>query len=279
MDAQGPNKKVGHSYGEACDPLQGLQGLPRTPGSACSSDSSWTSAQDFHHVDSEQWWQPSLWMVGWLKHRAPNIHGEKVGCKQGTLLFKKSGDIRGAMNARIHNYMDVHKSNVKTIQKIINLVCTGHLGLGGKEKILSKVAQTLEAHHSNSLICLHICHIPEFNQVQPRPQTILDYPWSPNLGTTLDHLDHSVTWATYDLIWTTPFRLDYLVPSVTYLPPLVLGSPLETQCLCHLDLWVLAPIHSPLDLVPCYSLGQSHHQTPLSVLGHCLYYTIWTPYL
>ena len=103
--------------------------------------------------------------MGWLEHRAPNIHGERVGYKQGTLLFEKSGDTQGAMDACIHNYMDVHKSNVKTIQKIINLVCTEHLELGGKEKILSKVAQTLKAHHNNSLIC-HICHIPGFNQVQ-----------------------------------------------------------------------------------------------------------------
>ena len=109
----------------------------------------WTLCQHLHKIftmwirnsDENQVFE---WWDGW--NTQPQISMEKrLDCKQGTLLLEKSGETRGAMNARIHNYMDVRKSTVKTIQKIIDLVYTEHLGLGGKEKILPKVAQTLEA--------------------------------------------------------------------------------------------------------------------------------------
>ena len=84
------------------------------------------------------------------------------------------------------------------------------------------------------------CHIPEFDQVQPQP-------WSHfrPLG-LLEYLD-LCSIPLYGLFtYVSPFRLNHLITPIIYLPPLVLGLPLESSvCICHWD--VLPPIQSPVE--------------------------------
>ena len=73
----------------------------------------------------------------------------------------------------------------------------------------------------------------------------------------------------YDLIQTTPFGLNHLVTSVAYLPPLVLGSLLESSvyatwtfgyCPPFIHLWTLYLIAARVSLAP-----------------ECAAFSLWTP--
>ena len=138
------------------------------------------------------------------------------------------------------------------------------------------------------------CHIPEFDQVQSWPWTTSDHlvhlgpsnfslisdysvhSWYPDLSPTW------MAWAIwplglYDLIWTIPFRLNHLIISVAYLPPFVLGSPLESSVDATQTFRYCPPCIHPrsctlprLGLVPFPSM-------PLLAFGHCLVTILYIP--
>ena len=114
------------------------------------------------------------------------------------------------------------------------------------------------------------------------------FTWVPQLWSCLGILSPltsfppQITWAIqplrlYDLIWAIPFRLDHLITSITHLPPLVLGLPLDSSIYttwtfryCPLFICPGSCTLLQLGLVPFLS-------TLLSAFSHCLVTILYKP--